>query len=448
MASYAEEYRRKLRIADEAVKVVNSGDFVFYSHFATAPKGLDEALAKRVDELHDVKVKCTCPTHTVKVAEVDPEKRTFIYHSGHWSGHDRHLGDKGLAYYFPGNYGMVPDNIRKQNMPNPRVAMIMTTAMDNNGYFNFSAACSYDRVTCNAADIVILEVNDQAPVCLGGEQESIHISDVDYIVENSFPLPTIPSEFEATEAEKKIASYIINELEDGACLQFGIGGLPNTIGKMIADSDLKNLGIHSEMMADCFIPLYERGIVNGANKKVDQYKMTYTFALGSSTLYEFIHNNPACATFPVDITNDPYRMALNDKLMSVNNAVEIDLYSQVSSESMGFRQISGTGGQLDFTIGAQKSRGGKAFICLSSTTQKSGKTVSRIVPWLRPGTIVTVPRTFTSYVVTEYGIANMQGKSTFRRAELLIDLAHPDFRDDLIKAAAEQNIWTRTNKID
>jgi acyl-CoA hydrolase len=135
LANYAEEYRSKLRTADEAVKVVKSGDFVFYSHFATAPKALDEALAKRKDELQNVMVKCTCPTHTVKVAEVDPEKKTFIYHSGHWSGHDRHLGDKGLAYYFPGNYGMVPDNIRKKNMPNPRIAMIMTTGMDNKGYF-------------------------------------------------------------------------------------------------------------------------------------------------------------------------------------------------------------------------------------------------------------------------------------------------------------------------
>jgi len=448
MGSYIDQYRDKLRTPDEAVKVVKSGDYVWYGHFAMAPRALDEALSKRVGELKDVWIKGVCPLFDPKVATVDPEKKSFTYHSGHFSAHDRHLGDKNLAYYLPGNYGQCPYNVRMGNYGPLNVAMIMTTPPDANGYFNFGTACSYAKLICDSSDIVILEVNDQAPWCLGGEQETIHISEVDYIVENSIPMTAFPSEFPVSDAEKKIASIIIEQIEDGATLQFGIGAMPSMIGKLIADTDLKDLGIHSEMMAECFIDLVEKGKVTGAKKNIDQGKITYTFALGSQKLYDYIDRNPVCATFPVDITNSPARMALNDKLLAINNAVEIDLFSQINSESSGYRNISGTGGQLDFTIGAMNSKGGKPFICMTSTKVSKGKTLSRIVPFLIPGTIVTVPRTFAPYIVTEFGIANMMGKSTYRRAELLIDIAHPDFRDDLIEAAQQQGIWTRTNKID
>ncbi len=447
MGVYSDLYASKLRTADEAVKAVQSKQWVWYSHFAMGPRALDEALARRAGELTGVNVKGVCLMYEPELVKVDPEQKSFLYHSGHMSGHERHLGDQELAYYIPGNYGQCPGNTRSGNMYPPQIAMIMTTPMNEHGYFNFGTSCSYAKTICDMADVVILEVNPNAPWCLGGEQECIHISEVDYIVEHESPMAVIPSEFTVTEAEKKIAALLIEELEDEACLQFGIGALPSMIGKMIADTDLKNLGIHSEMMADCFIDLAEAGIVNGKMKSIDQRKITYTFALGSQRLYDYIDNNPRCATYPVDITNDPDIIARNDKVISINNAVEIDLYSQINSESSGFRNISGTGGQLDFTIGAMKSKGGKPFICLSSTKKQGDKTVSRIVPYFRPGSIITVPRTYAPYIVTEYGIANMMGKSTYRRAELLIDIAHPDFRDDLIKAAKEQRIWTRTNKI-
>ncbi len=447
MGNYADQYRDKLRTPDEAVKVVKSGDFVWYGHFSMAPRALDEALSKRVGEVKDVWVKGVCILFDPKVATADPQKKSFTYHSGHFSAHDRHLGDKDLAYYLPGNYGQCPYNVRMENYGHIAVAMIMTTPPDVNGYFNFGPSCSYAKLICDAADIVILEVNDQVPWCLGGEQECIHISEVDYIVEKSTPMVAFPSEFPVSDAEKKIASLIIEQIEDGATLQFGIGAMPSMIGKMIADTDLKDLGIHSEMMAECFIDLVEKGIVTGAKKNIDQGKITYTFALGSQKLYDYMDRNPALATFPVDITNSPARIAMNDKVMAINNAVEIDLFSQINSESAGFRNISGSGGQLDFTIGAMNSKGGKPFICMTSTKVSKGKTLSRIVPFLSPGTIVTVPRTFAPYIVTEYGIANMMGKSTFRRAEMLIEIAHPDFRDELIKAAGEQGLWTRSNKI-
>jgi acyl-CoA hydrolase len=447
VGTFAEQYKNKLCTSGEAARLVTNGDRVWYSHFAMTPRILDEALSERVDELKNIYVRGVCSMFTPKITTVDPDKRTFTYISGHYSGHDRHLGEHELCYYDGQPYGWGPSGIRGGFGNTPTIAFIQTTTMDDAGYFNFGTSCSEMRAVCDMAKTIVVEVNDQVPWALGAGQECVHISEVTAIVEGSYPLPVLPADFPASDADKKIAALIIKEIEDGSCLQFGIGGMPNTIGKMIGQSDLKNLGIHSEMMADCFVDLFEAGIVTGAKKNIDRYKMTYTFAMGSQRLYDFINNNSACLTFPVDITNDTYRIAMNDNMIAINNAVEVDIYGQISSESSGFKQISGTGGQLDFTIGAQQSRGGKAFIALTSTTSKKGQVLSRIVPYFKPGTIVTVPRTLAPNIVTEYGIAQLRSKSTFQRAEELINIAHPDFRDDLIRAATAQKIWTRTNKI-
>lgn len=448
MGTWWEEYRSKLVSADEAVKKVKSGDWVYYSHFAMFPKVLDRALAKRVGEVSDVKVRGVCALEPVQVALADPEKKSFIYHSGFFGRQDRKLGDQGRCYYIPANYSDEVRWVREGYAAHPNVAMFSTTPMDDNGFFNFSTSCSYSKSVCEKADIVILEVNRTAPRCLGGLGESIHISEVNLVVEgDDEPLITLPG-VAPTEVEKKIAALVAEEIEDGCCLQLGIGALPNTIGELLAESDLKDLGVHSEMMNDALMKLYQRGKITGARKSIDKGKMTYTFALGSKELYSFLDNNPACATYSVDVTNSIARIAQNDKQIAVNNAVEIDLFGQICSESAGVRQISGTGGQLDFTLGAYYSRGGKAFICLSSTTvDKQGRRISRIVPYLHPGGIVTVPRTVAFYVVTEYGKANLKGKSTWERAEMLINLAHPDFREDLIKEAEKMGIWVKSNRI-
>ena len=449
LRDYLSEYKRKLVSPEEAVKVVKSGDNVFYGYFAMSPRVLDEALGKRVarGEFSHITVNADAISEIPAVLKADTEHKYVMYHSNHFSATERKLSDQGLCYFRPSNFGMTPHALVHGHIDKPHVMMVTVSSMNANGYFNFSTSTCLTKEICDCADTVIVEVNDQAPVCLGSGGECIHISQVDYIVEHSAPMYTIPSEIPTTETDKKIAELVIDEISDGSCLQFGIGGLPNTIGKLIANSGLKDLGIHSEMMADCFIDLFEKGIVNGAKKQLETNKMTYTFALGSQRLYDFIHNNPSCLTMPVAVSNSPDRIAMNDKQMSINNAMEIDLFGQVSSESYGFRQISGTGGQLDFTIGATKSKGGKAMLCLSSTTLKKGQTKSRIVPYFKPGTIVTVPRSYVSYILTENGIVNLMGKSTYQRAELLISIAHPDFHDDLIKAAQEMNIWTRTNKI-
>jgi acyl-CoA hydrolase len=289
---------------------------------------------------------------------------------------------------------------------------------------------------------VVVETNASLPLCLGGAQESIHISRVDCIVEgDNAEIPEVPPAT-PTEIDFQIGRHIMPEIEDGACLQFGIGGLPNVIGTMIAQSDLKNLGIHTEMIVDSMVDLDLGGKLTGDKKTIDRFKIVYTFAMGTKRLYDYLDGNPAFASYPVNYTNDPRIIALNNNVVAINNAIELDLFSQVSSESVGTTQITGTGGQLDFISGAFASHGGKGIIGLSSTfTDKAGAVHSRIVPTLRPGSIVTVPRSIVQYVATEFGIVQLKGKSTWERAEALIGIAHPMFRDELIRQAQEMKIW-------
>jgi len=321
--------------------------------------------------------------------------------------------------------------------------------MDAKGFFNLGPTNSITPAYLNKSKLVILEVNSSVPHCLGGNSESIHISDVDYIVEGeNYSLLQLPAA-KPKKYDFQIAEYIMNEIEDGACLQMGIGSMPNVVGANIAKSDLKDMGIHTEMLVDSCVDLYEAGKMTGNRKNIDRGKMVYSFALGTDKLYKFMDNNPICASYPVSYTNDPRMIALNDKVIAINSALEVDLLSQVSSESSSYRHISGTGGQLDFIMGAFASHGGKGFICLSSTyADKDGQLCSRIVPNLSPGSVVTVPRSMVQYVVTEYGIVQLKGKSTWRRAEALISIAHPQFQDELIKATQGMKIWVRSNKIE
>ncbi|HZW84129.1 MAG TPA: acetyl-CoA hydrolase/transferase C-terminal domain-containing protein [Candidatus Deferrimicrobium sp.] len=441
--NYVEEYNNKLVTPEEAVKVVKSGDWVDYGSFACQATVLDKALAQRKDELWDVKVRSVTSMKVHEIVKADPTKQHFTYNNWHFSGLDRKCHDQGVCSYIPMLYHELPRMYREFNEVD--VAMIPVTSMDEHGYFNFGNQVSANMAICEKAKIVILEVNPNIPRCLGGKEESIHISQVDYLVEANWPVPQLPSA-PASEVDKQIAAIIMNELEDGSCLQLGIGGMPNAVGAMIAQSDLKDLGIHTEMFVDSMVDMVEAGVLTGARKQLDKYKIVYTFAMGTQKTYDFLHNNPMGATYPVDYTNDPFIIAQNDKVMAINNCVEVDLFGQVCSESSGTRQISGTGGQVDFTYGAYRSKGGKAFICMGSTYSKGGNLASRIKPTLTPGATVTTPRHMVSYMVTEYGIVNLKGKSIWERAEAMISLAHPDFRDELIKEAQEIGIWRNSNK--
>ena len=439
-----QEYQRKLRTPEQAVQVVQSGDWVDYTTSLGMPVLLDRALAKRRDELFDVKIRGNLILGPIEAAECDPSQEHFIYHSWHCSGYERKLCDRGLCYYIP----MVFHNNAAyyRHFLHVNVAMMSVTPMDKHGYFNYSTSTGVSAAILRRADVVILEINENLPKVYGGYDECIHISEVDYIVEGEHgALPEMPM-LPPTETDMKIASHLMPYMQDGITLQLGIGTLPSALGHLIAQSDLKDLGMHTELCTDAYLEMYRAGKLTNRCKTINRGKGVLGVAIGTYEMYDWIDQNPGIAAFPLEYVNSPGVIEKIDNMVSINSCVSVDLFGQVCSESAGMRQISGTGGQLDFLTGASASAGGKAFICMSSThTDKNGVMHSRIMPHFQ-GDIVTSPRSQVYYLATEYGVVNMEGRSTWERAELLVSIAHPDFREELIRAAQEQHIWRRSNK--
>ena len=444
---YREEYNQKLVSAEEAAKCVKSGDWVDYGWCVTTPEALDVALAARTDELTDVKVRGGILFHEPAIFAREDAAEHFCWNSWHMSGVERKLIAKGVGYYSPLKYSELPKYYRNY-IQAPDVAMFQVAPMDEHGYFNFGPSASHMMAVCETAKKIIVEVNENMPRCLGGFEADIHISKVDMIVEGGNPaLGELPAGGEPTEVDRKVAELVVPEIPNGACLQLGIGGMPNTIGKMIAESDLKDLGVHTEMYVDAFVDIAKAGKITGARKSIDRFRQAFAFGAGTKKLYDYVNDNPAVMSAPVDYTNDQSVIGAIDNFVSINNAVDVDLYGQVNAESAGTKQISGAGGQMDFVLGAFKSNGGKSFICLSSTfTSKDGKVHSRIRPTLAEGSTVTDTRPQTMYLVTEYGIACLKGLSAWQRAEAIIGIAHPDFRDELIQEAEKMGMWRRSNK--
>jgi len=437
-----EEYRNKCVTADEAVKAINSGDWVEFAWAATVPGLIDEALARRKDELFDVNLRGGVIITPLACLECDPDGAHFTWNSWHLGGRERKLVQKGQAYYIPLKYSELPRYLR-ENIKTDVVA-IQVAPMDEHGYFNFGVTISHYAAAIEKARAVIVEVNEDMPNIHGGYDHAVHISKVDYIVEAGHcGLPILPSA-SASELDRQIAEYVLPDINDGACIQLGIGGMPNALGKMIAESDLKDLGIHTEMLVDGFVDMVEAGKVTGMRKQLDRGRMVYAFAAGTQKLYDFIRNNPSVAGYPVDYTNHPFIASQNDQLISINSALEIDLTGQVCSESAGSSMISGAGGQLDFVEAAYNSKGGKSFICLPSTYKdKNGQMHSRIKGLMTFGSAITDTRPTVQFVVTEYGKVNLKGLATWQRAEALISIAHPDFRESLIDEAQKLKIWRK-----
>ena len=439
-------YQSKLTTAEEAVKVIKSGDWVDYGFCNTHPHVLDEALARRAPELEDVKVRGGIALWKPAIFDIEEPAKHIIYNSHHTGGFERKHIDTGACFYEPMRYSELPRYYYDHINP-PDVALIQVGPMDKHGYFNFGVSASHMKAICDTAKILIVEVNQNMPRCLGGFGESVHITDVDMIVEGrNDPMGQMLSA-PPTEIDKAVAKQVVERIPNGACLQLGIGGMPNAVGMLLCESDLKDMSVDTEMYVEAFVDLSLCGKISGANKSIDHGRQTYSFAAGSQRVYDFLDDNRMCMAAPVSYVNDIRTIASIDNFMSINNAVDIDLYGQVSSETSGIRHISGAGGQQDFVLGAYLSNGGKSFICLSSTfKKKDGTLASRIRPTLAEGSIVTDTRVNTMYVVTEYGCVNLKGLSSWERAEALISIAHPDFREELIQAAQKQKIWYHSNK--
>ena len=443
---YQALYQQKLTTPEQAVKAVKSGDWVDYGWCTNHPVALDKALAARKDELTDVKVRGGVTMWMPEIAKADDAGDHFTWNSWHCSGIDRKIIGKGMGFFAPIRYSELPRYYRDNVSVD--VAMLQVTPMDSHGNFSYALAASHLADMLDKAKVIILEVNQNMPWVYGLTGSEINIADVDYVVEGDNPaVAQLGGGGEPTDVDRAVAKLIVEQIPNGACLQLGIGGMPNTVGSMIAQSDLKDLGVHTEMYVDGFVDMALAGKLTGRNKALDKGRQVYAFAAGTQKLYDYVDRNPAVMAAPVDYTNDVRVLAQLDNFISINNAIDMDLFGQVNAESAGLKHISGTGGQLDFVMGAYLSKGGKSFICMSSTvTGKDGSVKSRIVPTLTPGSIATDPRSCVQYIVTEHGMINLKGLSTWERAEAIISIADPQFREQLIQDAEKMHIWRRSNK--
>ena len=442
---YKEEYKSKLTPPDEAVKLVKSGDWVDYGSNNSMPISLDSALALRKNELHGVKIRGNLLPGPIQIIECDPEMEHFVYNTWHCGAYERKMCDAGRAFFIPMLFRNLDAYYRYYL--DVDVAMLSVSPMDDEGYFSLGGALGAASPSLIHAKKIILEVNEAIPYIVGGPETKIHVSKVDAIVEVGNRKLWEMSSPKPTETDIRIANHIFPYIPNGATIQLGIGGMPNALGEIIAQSDLKDLGMHTELCSDGYYALFKAGKLTNAKKSIHKGKGILGLAIGSRELYDWISNNDDVVGYPLNYVNDPAVIASMDNFISINGCLNVDLYGQVCSESSGTRQISGTGGQLDFVTGSSDSNGGKSFLCMSSTyTDRKGVVHSRILPKFENGDIITTPRAQTLYVATEYGVVNLAGRSTWERAEALISIADPKFQDELIAAANAQKIWLPSNK--
>jgi len=431
--NWKELYKKKLLSLDDALGLIKSNHKIVVSMVSMEPKGLLDNLHKLATQVEGVSV-TSCLNMREYPFFMDPQYNgTFINESWFYSAPVRKAADAGYktVSYIPNNLHNAGTDRLVSNKPD--IFWGVASPMDRNGYMTLSLSNVYERDMVENADMVILEVNEKAPKTHGETQ--VHISEVDHVIENNFDIPELPV-VEPSETEKHIARHISELIEDGATLQIGIGGIPNAVAKLLEDK--RDLGIHTEMFTESMIELFEKGIITNSRKTLWPGKFICTFALGTKKMYKFVEDNPGIFILRGRYVNDPYVIAQNEKMVSINTAITVDLTGQVCSEAIGTRHYSGTGGQLDTHRGASMSKGGKGIIALRTTAKRG--TISTIVPLLPLGSPVTVPRQDIDYVVTEYGIAHLRGLSVKQRAEALVNIAHPDFRNQLRQEASKLNL--------
>ena len=425
-----ENGRRGARVvsAQHAAGLVRSGDLILTGHSCASPRAFVQALVERSRELKDVWI-----TH-VRVegpAEyLQPEYGAAFFHNACMLGpNSRKAMIEGRADYIPNRYWEMPALMRSGHIQ-PNIALLQLSSPDPDGYCSFGICTSYLPTAGEVAHITIGEINAQAPAVNGAK---IHLSQLDYIIEADYPLyeSSLPA---VGTVEMNIARNVASLIDDGATLQMGIGAIPNAILGFLEGH--RDIGIHTEMFGDGVVDLMEKGVITGRKKALHPNRIIATFVMGSKRLFDFIDANPVTEFYEVSYTNDPNVICRNSNFVAINSALEVDVTGQICSESIGSMMFTGVGGQLDFALGASLAPGGKFVIAIPSTAAK-GK-VSRIVHQLKPGAAVTTPRTLADYVVTEHGIASLRGKNLSQRARALIEVCHPDFREDLQKSVRER----------
>jgi acyl-CoA hydrolase len=424
-------YQQKRMPATDAIRVIKNGDTIVVPTAVGEPPALLTALSEARRDFRDVQVSQILPVR--KYAYLDPETTEHVRHSAYFfSGVTRPGGQAGWIDYIPAFFSELPALISR-NLSPADVVFTLASPMDEHGFFSLSLAPDYTMAAIAKARAVVLEVNPNVPFANGNCH--IHISQVTALTESEDPilevgLPKIGPVQEA------IGKYVAEMIPDGATLQIGYGGIPDAVVMQLTHKH--DLGIHTEMVGDGIMTLVEAGVITNRKKNYHPGKMLATFALGSKKLYQFMHRNPSLEMHPVDFTNDPFLAGQNDNLHAINATMQIDFIGQCGSESLGFSPYSGTGGQSDFVRAANRSNGGKAFIVLPSTAKND--TISRIVPTLSAGTHVTTSKNDINYVVTEYGVAQLRGKTAQQRCAALIAIAHPDFRSELRESAKRMNL--------
>ena len=424
-------YEQKKMTPADAAGLVRDGDTIVVPTGVGEPPALLTALSARRPSLHGVTVSQILPLR--KYAYFDEATRANIRHTAYFfGGPSRPGGQAGWVDFLPAYFSELPQLIARGLSP-ADVVFSMASPMDEHGYFALSLAPDYTMAALAKARAIVLEVNPNVPFAYGACH--VHVSQVSALVESDEPILEVGLP-EIGPVQEAIGKYVAELIDDGSTLQIGYGGIPDAVVMQLRHKH--DLGIHTEMIGDGILTLLEAGAVTNRKKTFMPGKMVATFGLGSQKLYRFMHRNPALEMHPVDFTNDPYLAARNDKLVAINATMQVDLLGQCGSESLGFAPYSGTGGQVDFVRAANRSNGGKAFIVLPSTAK--GGAVSRIALTLSPGTHVTTSKNDINYVVTEYGVAQLRGKTAKQRAEALIGIAHPDFRADLRDAARQVNL--------
>jgi len=426
-----EMYRQKLVTAHGAVKLIKSGNNVILPLGCGEPEALVTAMGERGGELKDVKVHQMLPLR--KSAYMDQSlSGSFRHVSWFNSGANRQGVNEGWSDFMPSHFHDIPKLI--SDYVDVDVFMGTVSPMDDRGYFSFGLSVDYTTTAASRARIVIIEVNPNMPRTRG--HSLIHISEVDYIVESSSPIPEL-SLPPVTGEDEIIGAYIAGLIEDGSTIQLGIGGMPNAVARALANKH--DLGVHTEMITDGMVDLVEAGVINGREKSLYPGKLIGSFAVGTRRLYDFLNENPMVEMYPVSYVNDPYVIGQNSKMVSINASLEVDLFGQCASESIGPVQYSATGGQSDFARGCLRSPGGQGFITLKSTAKKG--TLSKIVPLLKQGSQVSCSRNDVDHIVTEYGVAKLRGKTSRERAQEIIAVAHPDFRPELREAARKMGLY-------